>query len=264
MARSLNIAATGMAAQQTNIEVIANNIANLNTSGFKRNRADFQDLLYQARGLDVGSRTSESGSVMPTGTQVGAGVKAGGIYRIHGQGALIGTENPLDLAISGRGYFVVNLPNGVTGYTRAGSLQLSQTGEIVSTDGHTIRPGLTVPSNAKQIIVTEQGLVQARIDGQIALVDVGRFEIVTFPNDAGLQSIGGNFYLATPASGNPTTGGAGDIGFGTLRQGFIEASNVDMVAEITALISAQRAYEMNSKVIQATDEMLRTTTQAMR
>jgi len=264
MSRSLSIAATGMAAQQTNIEVIANNIANLNTTGFKRQRADFQDLLYQARGLDVGTRTSENGTVMPTGTQIGAGVKTGAVYRIHAQGALTGTENPLDLAINGRGFFTVNLPNGVTGYTRAGSLQLSPTGEIVTPDGFVVRPGLSLPPNAKQILITEQGLVQARIDGQTALVDVGRLELSTFPNEAGLQSVGSNFYITTPASGNPTTGGAGDLGFGTIRQGFIEASNVDMVAEITALISAQRAYEMNSKVIQASDEILRSTTQSMR
>lgn len=264
MSRSLNIAATGMAAQQVNVEVIANNIANLNTSGYKRQRADFHDLLYQERGVGAGVRTSDSGSVVSSGTQTGAGVKIGGTYRVNTQGALTGTENPLDIAINGRGFFVVNLPNGVTGYTRAGSLQISPTGEIVTAQGYVVRPGLTLPANVKQISVTDQGVIQATIDGQIAPVDVGRLEIATFPNEAGMSNIGNSFLSATPAAGNPTTGNPGDPGFGSVKQGFLEASNVDMVSEITSLISAQRAYEMNSKVIQAADDMLHTTTQSMR
>lgn len=264
MFRSLNIAATGMAAQQLNTEVIANNIANLNTTGFKRQRADFHDLLYQDRGVTVGSRTSDAGSVVSSGTQTGVGVKIGGTYRINSQGALTGTENNLDIAINGRGFLVVNLPNGVTGYTRAGSLQISPTGEIVTAQGFTVRPGLTLPANTKQISITDQGLIQATIDGQLVPVDVGRFEMALFPNEAGLANIGNSFLAATPASGNPTTGNPGDVGFGTVKQGFLEASNVDMVSEITALISAQRAYEMNSKVIKASDDMLQTTTQSMR
>ena len=260
MSNSLNIAATGMSAQQTNVEVIANNIANLNTTAFKRQRAEFQDLIYQTRGVAVGTRTSDDG-VSSSGIQLGVGVKTGGVYRIHGQGALIGTENPLDIAINGRGYFMARLPNGDRGYTRSGSFQLSPTGQIVTTDGYIVEPGLQIPQDAKQISINEQGLVQVTLDNQVVPTEIGQLSMAVFPNDAGLQAIGGNFYLETAASGAPIDGAPGDIGFGNVRQGFLEASNVDMVAEITTLIAAQRAYEMNSKVIQTSDEMLRTTTQ---
>lgn len=259
MGNSLNIAATGMAAQQTNVEVIANNIANLNTTAFKRQRAEFQDLMYQTQGVAVGSSSGDG--VIPNGIQLGVGVKTGGVYRIHGQGAMIGTDNPLDIAINGRGYFKVQMPNGDQGYTRAGSFQLSPTGQIVTSEGYLVDPGLQVPADTKTISISDQGLVQVTRDGQIAPSDIGRITMTVFPNDAGLQSLGGNFYLETAASGAATDGLPGDIGYGSIRQGFLEASNVDMVAEITTLIAAQRAYEMNSKVIQTSDEMLRTTTQ---
>ncbi len=261
MPSALTIAATGMAAQQLNVEVLANNIANLNTTGFKRQRVAFEDLLYQERGVAVGTRTSEQGSVAPSGVQVGVGVKPAGVYRIHAQGSLVGTENPLDIAVNGRGYFQITLPSGETGYTRAGSFQLSPTGEIVTPEGYQLQPGFTVPVDAKQISVSEQGVVQVQIDGQIQPVEAGRISLTTFPNDAGLQAVGGNYYKETPASGTPSQGSPGDPGFGVIRQGFLEASNVDIVSEITTLIAAQRAYEMNSKVIQASDEMLRSTSQ---
>ncbi len=174
---------------------------------------------------------------------------------------MIGTDNPLDLAINGRGYFKAQMPNGDKGYTRSGSLQLSPTGQIVTTEGYPIDPGITIPTDTKTISISDQGLVQVTRDGQVAPSDAGRITMTVFANDAGLQSLGGNFYLETAASGTATDGLPGDIGFGSVRQGFLEASNVDMVAEITTLIAAQRAYEMNSKVIQTSDEMLRTTTQ---
>ena len=245
MSRSLSIAATGMAAQQVNVEVIANNIANINTTGFKRQRADFQDLLYQVRGVSVGVQSSQEGTIVPSGIHLGAGVRPSGVYRIHAQGSLIGTENPLDLAIQGKGYFVVLMPNG----------------EVVTSTGFRVQPGFAVPNNARQISVNAQGLMQVFIDGQVAPVDLGRFQMVTFPNDAGLQALGGNLFRQTTASGAAVQGNPGDPGFGTIQQGFLEASNVDIVAELTTLITAQRAYEMNSKVVQASDEMLKTTNQ---
>jgi flagellar basal-body rod protein FlgG len=257
MSRSLSIAATGMLSQQINVEVIANNIANLNTTGFKRNRAEFQDLLYQARGMNVGAQSSQEGTIVPTGIMLGSGVRPAGVYRVNAQGSLIGTENPLDLAVQGKGYLVVALPNGETGYTRSGSLQLSPAGEIVTSTGYRIQPGFNVPANAKQINVNAQGLVQATVDGQVAPVDLGRLQLASFPNDAGLQALGGNVYIETPASGAVVLGLAGEPGYGTIQQGFLEASNVDVVSELTTLITAQRAYEMNSKVIQASDEMLK-------
>jgi flagellar basal-body rod protein FlgG len=261
MSRSLSIAATGMAAQQVNVEVIANNIANINTTGFKRQRADFQDLLYQVRGTSVGVQSSQEGTIIPSGIHLGAGVRPAGVYRIHAQGSLIGTENPLDLAIQGKGYFVVLMPNGEVGYTRAGSMQLSPTGEVVTAGGFRVQPGFAVPNNARQISVNAQGLMQVFVDGQVAPIDLGRFQMVTFPNDAGLQALGNNMFRQTTASGAAVQGNPGEPGFGTIQQGFLEASNVDIVAELTTLITAQRAYEMNSKVVQASDEMLKTTNQ---
>jgi flagellar basal-body rod protein FlgG len=197
--------------------------------------------------MAVGSQSSQEGTIVPTGILLGSGVRPAGIYRIHAQGSLIGTENSLDLAIQGKGYFVLALPNGETGYTRSGSLQLSPAGEIVTAAGYRVLPGFNVPGNALQVTV----------DGQVAPVDLGRLQLATFPNDAGLQATGGNIYRETAASGAAVAGLAGEPGFGTIQQGFIEASNVDIVSELTTLITAQRAYEMNSKVIQASDEMLK-------
>ena len=258
--KSLSIAATGMLARQTNVDVIANNIANMNTSGYKRFRPEFQDLLYQNL-RRVGSASSDAGTIVPTGVQIGVGVKTASVYRITEQGNLISTGNTLDLAIQGKGYFQVQLPNGDDAYTRAGSFQLSPQGEIVTADGFTVSPGVTLPSEAVDISINPSGEVQVKLDGQIAPQTVGQIELVTFPNSAGLESIGGNLLLETPASGSPTIGSPGTPGFGTMQQGFVETSNVDAVSEITALIAAQRAYEMNSKVISTSDEMMRATTQ---
>ncbi|MFC0686536.1 MULTISPECIES: flagellar basal-body rod protein FlgG [Sphingomonadaceae] len=259
--RSLSIASTGMLAQQTNVDVISNNIANMNTTAFKRQRAEFQDLLYQ-QVARPGANTSDSGTKVPTGIQLGAGVKTGGIYRITEQGALTNTGNTYDLAIDGQGYFQVQLPSGDLAYTRAGSFQLSDQGELVTTDGYLVQPNITIPQGATSVTVSKTGEVQVKIDGQTDLQTVGQLELATFVNEAGLEAVGSNLYLETSASGQPTVSTPTEPGFGSLSQGFVEASNVNPVSEITSLITAQRAYEMNSRVLKTADEMLQTSTQA--
>jgi len=258
--RSMNIAATGMMAQQTNVEVIANNIANLNTTGFKRQRAEFQDLLYQSERRG-GATSSDTGTIVPVGVQVGIGVKTAAVYRITTQGNLTQTSNPLDLAIQGRGFFQILQPDGTTAYTRAGSFQLSPTGEIVTADGFVVQPGSTLPQNTIAVAVNSSGQVQAQVAGQTQPSTVGQLELANFPNEAGLEALGNNLFLETPASGTPVTGNPGSTGFGSLNQGLLETSNVDIVSEITNLITAQRAYEMNSKVIQTSDQMMSTLSQ---
>jgi flagellar basal-body rod protein FlgG len=253
--RAMNIAATGMLAQQTNVEVIANNIANQNTTGFKRQRAEFQDLLYQTE-RRAGAQSSDTGTIVPVGVQIGIGVKTAAVYRITTQGNLTTTSNPLDVAIQGRGFFQILQPDGTTAYTRAGSFQLSPTGQIVTADGFTVQPGITVPQNTVAISINASGQVQAQVAGQTAPQTVGQFQLANFPNEAGLEALGNNLFLETPASGQPITGNPTAIGFGSLNQGLLETSNVDIVSEITNLITAQRAYEMNSKVIQTTDQMM--------
>ena len=259
--RSLSIASTGMLAQQTNVDVISNNIANMNTTAFKRQRAEFQDLLYQ-QVARPGANTSDSGTKVPTGIQLGAGVKTGGIYRITEQGALTNTGNTYDLAIDGQGYFQVQLPSGDLAYTRAGSFQLSDQGELVTTDGYLVQPNITIPQGATSVTVSKTGEVQVKIDGQTDLQTVGQLELATFVNEAGLEAVGSNLYLETSASGQPTVSTPTEPGFGSLSQGFVEASNVNPVSEIPSLITAQRAYEMNSRVLKTADEMLQTSTQA--
>jgi flagellar basal-body rod protein FlgG len=257
--RALDIAATGMLAQQRNVEVVSNNLANMNTTAFMRRRSEFHDLLYQNL-RRVGSTSSDAGTVVPTGVQLGLGVKLAAVYRIHEQGNLSATDNTFDLAIQGKGYFQVALPNGDTAYTRDGTFQLNAQGNIVTHDGFPLQPGLTIPNNAVDVTVNGAGEVLARIEGQVALVNVGRIQTATFPNEAGLEAIGDNNLLETPASGAPAVGNPTDIGFGSILQGFLETSNVNAVEEISNLISAQRAYEMNSKVIQTSDEMMGTLT----
>ncbi|HUT50236.1 MAG TPA: flagellar basal-body rod protein FlgG [Alphaproteobacteria bacterium] len=258
--RSLSIAATGMLAQQLNVEVISNNIANISTTGYQRRRAEFQDLLYQSQ-RTVGSTSSASGSVVPVGVQVGLGTKTAAVYRITTQGNLNSTGNTFDLAIKGKGYFQITLPSGETAYTRAGSFQLSATGQIVTADGHTVLPGITVPNNATSITINASGEVSVKIAGQTASQVAGQLQIATFPNSAGLQALGDSLLSETAASGTAVTGNPGDAGYGTLSQGFLETSNVNVVSEITSLITAQRAYELNSRVIQASDEMMSTLNQ---
>ena len=253
--RSLSIAATGMLAQQLNVEVIANNIANINTTGFKRQRAEFHDLLYQDL-LRAGTNSSDTGTVEPSGIQIGLGVKPAAVYRITEQGALVITDNNLDVAINGKGLFVVELPGTQTGYTRSGAFGLSPAGDLVTANGYVVKPGITIPSNAVDITINAQGQVFATIEGQTAPLSVGQLQLANFPNEGGLQAIGDNLFLETTASGLATIGTPGAPGFGKIQQGALETSNVNVVAEITNLITAQRAYEMNSRVIQASDGML--------
>ena len=258
--RALRIAATGMAAQQLNVETISNNIANMNTVGFKKQRAEFQDLLYEnvAR---MGAQSSDAGTVVPTGIQVGSGVKTGSVYRITLQGALTQTGNKFDLAINGRGYFQVTLPSGDTGYTRAGNFSVNDQGQLCTVDGYLVQPQISVPQNATDVTISKSGQVQASIPGQTAPQQVGQLQLSTFFNEAGLEAIGDNYFLQSGSSGAPVTGNPTTTGYGSLLQGYTEASNVDPVSEITSLIVAQRAYEMNSKVVTAADQMLSTTSQ---
>ncbi|CAA6604522.1 flagellar component of cell-distal portion of basal-body rod [Rhodospirillaceae bacterium LM-1] len=258
--RSLNIAATGMLAQQTNVEVISNNIANMNTTAYSRRRPEFNDLLYQNL-RRVGANSSDSGTIVPSGVQLGLGVRTAAVYRITEQGSLLNTDNTLDLAVQGKGYFRVTLPNGDTGYSRDGSFQLSADRAIVTHNGYAVQPGLTIPANAVSVSINASGQVSAKIDGQVAPQVIGQFDLATFANEAGLEAIGDNMFLETPASGQAAVSTPGQLGYGTLLQGFLETSNVNVVAEVTNLISAQRAYEMNSKVIKTSDEMMGSVTQ---
>ena len=258
--QALRTAATGMSAQQLNVEVISNNIANMNTVGFKRQRAEFQDLLYQTLER-AGSQSSDQGTVVPTGLQVGAGVKAGSIYRIVEQGAPTQTGNKLDMAIQGRGYFQVLLPTSEIAYTRAGNLSLNDQGQLVTSEGYEIQPGIVIPPEATDISISKSGQVQIKQAGATAPSIVGNLELATFVNEAGLEAIGDNLLLESGSSGAPNLSVPGVDGTGVLLQGYTEASNVDAVSEVTALIIAQRAYEMNSKVITAADQMLSTANQ---
>ncbi|MCS6892024.1 MAG: flagellar basal-body rod protein FlgG [Rhodovarius sp.] len=257
--RSLHIAATGMLAQQTNVEVISNNLANMTTTGYKRRRAEFQDLIYQNL-RRVGSASSDAGSILPTGAQIGLGVRTAAIYRINEQGNLQQTENRFDLAIRGNGYFQVLLPSGDIAYTRDGTFALSPEGVIVTAEGFVVQPGITIPPAARDVTINASGEVLVRLDGQVAPQNVGQIQTAIFANEGGLEAIGENLLLATAASGPPQVAAPGQPGHGQVLQGFIETSNVNTVQEITALITAQRAYEMNSRVISASDEMLSTLT----
>jgi flagellar basal-body rod protein FlgG len=251
---ALAIAATGMNAQQTNLEVIANNIANINTTGYKRARAEFSDLLYQVdRTQGVPNRGN--GSLVPEGVSIGLGVKTTAVRNVHVQGGLTSTGNSFDLALTGKGWFQIEAADGSTQYTRAGSFNTNATGQLVTVDGSSVVPAITVPTNAIEVIVNKTGQVFARIDGQTDLQSLGQLTLATFANEAGLAPMGDNLFQETTASGPANVGVPGDPGYATIEQGYLENSNVDPVKEITELISAQRAYEMNSKVIQAADEM---------
>ena len=255
--QALRTAATGMAAQQLNVEVISNNIANMNTVGFKRQSAVFEDLLYQTL-EQPGAQSSDQGNIVPSGVQIGAGVKAGSVYRITGQGSLTNTGNALDLAISGQGYFQVLMPDGTTAYTRAGNFSANNQGQIVTADGYLVQPTITVPANTTNITISQTGQVQATIGGQQTPTVVGQMQLATFLNDAGLEATGNNLFQESAASGPAAAGNPGNPGYGVVMQGYTEASNVDPVSEITNLIIAQRAYEMNSKVVTTADQMLST------
>ncbi|SDR61189.1 flagellar basal-body rod protein FlgG [Rhizobiales bacterium GAS191] len=257
---ALTIAATGMNAQQQNLEVIANNIANINTTAFKRARAEFSDLLYQTVRLPGVSNRGQDNTI-PEGAQLGLGVRTAAIRNLHIQGALTNTGNQLDLAVQGRGWFQVIGADGQTLYTRAGSFNKNATGQLVTVDGYQVTPPIVIPNNAVAVNVSQSGIVTVTLDGQVAPQQLGQLTIANFANDAGLTPLGGNLYQQTAASGAPIVDVPGNPGFGTLKQGYLESSNVDPVAEITDLISAQRAYEMNSKVIQAADQMSKTITE---
>ncbi|MFN3229283.1 MAG: flagellar basal-body rod protein FlgG [Asticcacaulis sp.] len=258
--RALRTAASGMAAQQLNVEVISNNIANMNTVGYKKQRAEFQDLLYH-NVERMGAQSSETGTVVPTGIQIGMGVKSGAVYRITQQGSPQRTDNPYDMAVSGKGYFQVLMPSGETAYTRAGNFSVNDQGQLVTKDGYLIQPQITVPQDAIQVSISKTGQVQASTSGVPAPQIIGQLELANFFNEAGLEAIGDNLLLESGASGPANVAAPGSPGFGTIMQGYTEASNVDAVNEITAMIVAQRAYEMNSKVISTSDQMMAVTAQ---
>lgn len=258
--RALSIAASGMQAQQLNVDVISHNIANMNTTGYKRQRAEFQDMLYQNMERP-GSTSAAGGAILPLGIQLGVGVKADAVGRITEQGGITNTQNPYDLAISGRGYLQITLPSGQTAYTRAGNLAVNADGELVTADGYAIEPSITIPPEAISVQITRDGIVEVQMNGEAEPTQVGQLELATFINAPGLEAVGDNMFLETPASGTPNVSQPGEPGFGTLMQGYLEISNVNAVEEISSLIVAQRAYEMNARVITAADEMLQATTQ---
>ncbi len=253
--RALRTAASGMSAQQLHVEVISNNIANMNTVGYKRQRAEFQDLLYQ-NVERMGAQSSSQGTVVPTGIQIGAGVKAGAVYRVTEQGTPTNTGGLYDVAIDGRGYFQILLPSGETAFTRAGNFALNGEGQLVTDDGYAVQPNISIPQDAVDVSISKSGQVQVITAGETEPSIVGQLEIATFFNEAGLEAVGDNLLLETTASGPANVGTPGEVGFGQLLHKFTEASNVDAVAEISSLIIAQRAYEMNSKVITTADQML--------
>ncbi|MCM5556395.1 flagellar basal-body rod protein FlgG [Pleomorphomonas sp. JP5] len=261
--KALAIAATGMTAQQLNVEVIAHNIANINTTAFKRSRAEFTDLLYQTQRMQ-GVPNQGGQSVIPEGVRQGLGVRAAAIRNLHLQGGMTLTGNTYDMAIDGRGWFQVDGPNGETLYTRAGAFNKNADGQLVTLDGYAVQPAIIVPTDATDLTVNESGEIFATVPGQAAPQSLGQLSLANFTNDVGLEPIGGNLYRETLASGTPVAGIPTDPGFGKIRQKYLEASNVDPVSEITELISAQRAYEMNSKVIQAADSMAGTVSNGLR
>jgi flagellar basal-body rod protein FlgG len=254
--RALTIAATGMSAQETNVEVISNNIANLNTTAFKRQRADFNDLLYQSAGSGVGFQVDTTGLLSPVGSLVGLGTKVAGIYRNNTQGVLLQTDNELDVAIQGKGYFQVNDGDGNIFYTRSGALQRSADGTLVNIQGFPLEPAITIPDGAREVEINPKGEVLVKLTNDTNQTNLGRIQLSTFINEGGLSSEGNNLYAETESSGTPVSSSPGEPGYGNLQKGFLEASNVDSVKEITNLITAQRAYELNSKVISTADEML--------
>ncbi|GHB18584.1 flagellar basal-body rod protein FlgG [Pseudovibrio japonicus] len=261
--KALAIAATGMSAQQKNLEVISNNIANMNTTAFKASRAEFSDLLYQ---VDRAAGVSNRGGAapVPEGVQQGLGVKTAAVRKLHSQGALAQTNNAFDLAIDGQGWFEIVGPDGEALYTRAGAFNVNGEGDLVTLDGYEVQPGIAVPIEAVKVTVNESGEVFASFADGTPATSIGQLNLTSFVNDAGLKAIGGNLFRETEASGAPNTGIAGEGSFGVIRQGYLEAANVDPVKEITSLISAQRGYEMNSKVIQAADDMAGTVSKGIR
>jgi flagellar basal-body rod protein FlgG len=261
--RALDTASTGMAAMDLKVQVIAGNIANMSTTGFKSQRAEFQDLIYE-HVQRIGAQASDQGNILPVGIELGSGVKTVGTPRLMTQGTLSQTGNSLDVAIQGDGWFKIQMPDGTFSYTRDGSFQQDSQGRVVTAEGNVVQPTITIPQNATGLTINNQGQASVIPAGGSTSTILGQFVITRFSNNAGLQANGDNLFTATPASGTPQDGQAGTDGAGTLLQGSLEQSNVEAVTEISNLIAAQRAYEMNSKVITAADEMLQTTSQLMR
>ena len=254
MSRALYTAATGMIAQQMNVDNIANNLANVNTTGYKRSKLEFQDLLYQQ--IRLAGATQAEGAQVPVELQIGYGTRPVATQRIFSQGTVVPTDNPLDISIDGDGFLQVTLPDGSTAYTRDGALKLSSEGSIVTSDGYTLEPRITVPQDATAINISSNGEMSVLIPGSVAPQEVGQLELARFINPAGLKSIGRNLFLETQASGNAAVGPPDSEGFGKLSQGFLELSNVEVVDEMVSMIVAQRAYEINAKAIQTAEEIL--------
>jgi flagellar basal-body rod protein FlgG len=261
--QALHTAATGMAAQELNVQVISNNIANLRTTGFKRQTAAFQDLIYE-HVRRVGAQASEQGTILPVGIDIGGGVKTVGTPRTMTQGTLSTTGNDLDLAISGEGFFKIQMPDGTFQYSRDGTFQMDNTGRLVTTQGNPVQPTITVPQNASGLTVNTQGQVSVTLPGTTASTVIGQIGLTRFINKGGLQPVGSNLFTDTPSSGPPQDGIATADGLGSIAQGSLEQANVDVVSEMSDLIAAQRAYELNAKVITAADQMLQATTALFR
>ena len=261
--RALSIAATGMNAQQTNLEVIANNIANINTTGYKRAKAEFSDLIYQSERA-AGVPNVANQQTVPEGINIGLGVKTSAVRNLHTEGDLVATGNKFDIAIVGRGFFQVEAADGSTLYTRDGAFNTNENGELVTINGARVIPNITVPIDATEVSINRSGQVFARIGTATDMTELGQIQTANFVNEAGLKELGDNLFQETVASGSPVVGAPDDPSYGFLQQGYLEGSNVDPVKEITELISAQRAYEMNSKVITAADEMAATVSKNMR
>jgi flagellar basal-body rod protein FlgG len=261
--RALHTAATGMMAQELNVQVISNNIANMRTTGYKRQRAEFQDLLYEHVSR-IGTQTSTQGNILPVGIDLGGGVKTVGTPRLMSQGTLAPTGNEFDVAIRGDGFFKVLMPDGTYSYTRDGSFQMDAQGRIVTPKGNVVQPGITVPQNSTALAISPQGQVSAIVAGSTTPTILGQLTLTRFVNKAGLQPVGDNLFVETPASGPPQDGQANADGYGDLQQGNLEQANVEAVTEISDLIAAQRAYEMNAKVITAADQMLSATSNMIR
>jgi flagellar basal-body rod protein FlgG len=258
--KALQIAASGMAAQQMRVDVVSNNLANMSTTGYNTRRAEFADLHYQQLARP-GTISAQNGVMLPTGVQLGLGVRPSAVSLVLAQGSVSATGGDLDVAIEGKGYLEVTLPSGETAYTRDGGLKRTGDGLIVNSEGYQVNPGITIPSDATSVSINADGEVYAYFNGQVQPSLLGQFTLTGFTNDKGLEAMGSNLFLESPASGPPSQGTASEDGLGTLRQGYLEESSVDAVREVTELIKAQRGYELNAKVITAADQMLSATTQ---
>ena len=258
--KALQIAASGMSAQQMRVDVVSNNLANMSTTGYNARRADFADLTYQQLARP-GSVTAADGTVLPTGIQIGLGVRPSSVSMVLAQGSLTQTGGDLDIAMEGKGYLEVTLPSGLSAYTRDGALKRTGDGLIVTSDGYPVAPGITIPADVRSLSISADGEVYASFNDRVAPELLGQFNLAGFTNEKGLEAMGSNLFLETPASGPAQVGAPGQDGLATLRQGYLEESSVDAVREVTELIKAQRGYELNAKVITAADQMLSATTQ---